>query len=224
MAEIYEWELLMYDVISVNAYSGSDLSQFIINDIDHKLSFGGTKDELGRETDPRNLFDVINNRIVVDAPMYATEIKVTCRLKEPINEYANLSLWINGVKYYIGERVHRNERDRYWLDLCARNIPLEAGDFIEAYIFNSSDNSEVNIKNCVLSLGGYYTHKSYKEPEPEEELDDVYKMDLHEELSIHSNLSVIRVPNGWIYHTWYYSPNENEWVPNSVFVPEKIPV
>ena len=55
------------------------------------------------------------------------------------------------------------------------------------------------------------------------EIDQIYKLDLHEELdfedidspklSLH-NASVLRVPGGWIYNMW----NENEIV-TSVFIP-----
>jgi hypothetical protein len=46
---------------------------------------------------------------------------------------------------------------------------------------------------------------------------DIYKLRLHESLDIPPELSVTRVPGGWIYRFW---DNEKEdYYPNVVFVP-----
>ena len=45
----------------------------------------------------------------------------------------------------------------------------------------------------------------------------IYNMELHEEISINSELTVLRVSGGWTYSR--YVSGQNEWGVSSTFIP-----
>lgn len=59
----------------------------------------------------------------------------------------------------------------------------------------------------------------------EYKISDLNKMDLHDEVEIDDQLTVRRVPYGWIYHTHKMYPDKEHYeIVSSVFVPMKVKV